>query len=78
MRFDEVRQAIIHEWLELPPDSRQSEQQAANFVTQAARRHAFDPAKDPFNLIMTWLDPYIPQRAGWLPPPLRSGTRITR
>lgn len=68
MRFEVVRQAIIQEWLDLPPEGRQSEQQAASFVTQAARRYAFDPAKDPFNLIMTWLDPYIPQRAGVLPP----------
>jgi hypothetical protein len=62
MRFDEVRQAIIQEWLNLPPESRQTEEQAANFVTQAARRHRFDPDKDPFNLIMRWLAPHVPRK----------------
>jgi hypothetical protein len=72
MRFDEIRNVIIQEWLNLPPDSRQSEQQAANFATKAAQRHPFDPDRDPFNLVMRWLDPYIPQRAGLLPNSPRS------
>jgi hypothetical protein len=62
MRFDEVRQAIIQEWLDLDPKDRQSEGHAQGFVTKAARRHAFDPAQDPFPLIMRWLNPYIPHR----------------
>lgn len=77
MRFEQVRQAIIQDWLNLPPDSRQSEHQAAGFATRAAHRYPFDPEKDPFNLIMGWLDPYIPQRAGLQPTSPRSGGKAT-
>ena len=67
MRFDEVRNTIVQEWLDLDPEKRQSEEQAATFATRAIRRHGFNPREDPFNLIMRWLDPYIDQRAGELP-----------
>jgi len=74
MRFDEVRNAIIQEWLELEADRRQTEEQAATFATRAVRRHGLDPRGDPFNLIMRWLDPHIPKRAGT--PPINSEARI--
>ncbi len=61
MRFDEVRQAIIQEWFDLPAESRQSEEQAANFATKAARNYSFDPEMDPFKVVMRWLNPYIAQ-----------------
>jgi hypothetical protein len=69
MRFDEVRNIIIQEWLDLEPGKRQSEQQASTFATNAIKRHGFALDPDPFNLIMSWLDPYIPMRAGILPAP---------
>ena len=75
MRFNETRDAIVREWLERDPEKRQSEQQAATFVANAIRRHGFDPAGDPFNLIMLWLDPYIPQRAGLLP--INANSRVS-
>ena len=75
MRLDELRAAIIQEWLDLAPENRQSEHQAAIFATRASQRYPFDPGKDPFSLIMHWLDPYIPQRAGEQPTLSRTGVR---
>ena len=62
MRFDEVRRAIISEWLALPEKARQTEQQARDFAKRAAKRHAFAPTADPSDLIMRWLRPHIGQR----------------
>ena len=74
MRFDEIRNAIVQDWLELDDERRQTEEQAATFATRAIRRYGFDPGADPFNLIMRWLDPYIPKRAGM--PPINPAARI--
>lgn len=65
MKHADLRQATIQKWLDLAPDRRLSERQAAVFATRTANRHAFGPESDPFELIMNWLDPYIPLRTGW-------------
>ena len=67
MKLDDVREAILQEWLNLPDERRQSEYQAALFATKAMHRYSFGLNRDPFELIMTWLDPYIPLRAGLQP-----------
>ena len=68
MTQEKAREAILQSWLDLAPEQRQTEHQAAVFATKAMQRYKFPVTRgDPFQLIMHWLDPYIPQRAGLQP-----------
>jgi len=61
-----TRRKIIREWMELPKDKRETEEQVAAFATKAARLNEFhhsrrDPSRkfrrDPYQKLMGWLLP---------------------
>jgi hypothetical protein len=52
-----TRLAIIREWMSLPKDKRQSEQQAAAFAMAAVGR--VPSIRNPHQRIMAWLSPRI-------------------
>jgi hypothetical protein len=53
----EARRAIIREWMSLPKQSRQHEDQAASFATKVMPRVA--SFQDPHQRIMGWLLPRV-------------------
>jgi hypothetical protein len=66
MEDHEPRRKIIREWMALPKDRRQTEEQVAAFAKKAAQQNEFhssrrDPhqkfRRDPFEKIMGWLSP---------------------
>jgi hypothetical protein len=52
-----ARRAIIREWMSLPRDKRQREEQAASFATNATSR--IPSIDDPHGRIMRWLLPRV-------------------
>jgi hypothetical protein len=50
----DVRGAIIHEWMRLPKDQRQTKEQAAAFATKVMERV---PVRNPHDRVMRWLEP---------------------
>ena len=52
-----VRRVIIREWMSLPKDKRQREEQAAQFATSVAAR--LTSVSNPHQTIMRWLMPRI-------------------
>lgn len=74
MEDHEMRRKIIREWMALPKDKRETEEQVTAFAKKAAQQNGFhrsrrDPSRkfrrDPYRKVMGWLLP----RAG----KLRSG-----
>ena len=62
----ETRRKIIREWMALPKDKRQTEEQVAVFAKTAAQKNEFhrsrrDPSRkfrcDPYQKLMGWLLP---------------------
>ena len=53
----EMRKKIIREWMSLPKDKRQTEEQAKPFAKKAMERLPF--RRDPYGQIMSWLSPRI-------------------
>jgi hypothetical protein len=53
----EVRRAIIREWMSLPKEKRQGEEQAASFATKVTAR--LPSIQDPHQRIMRWLLPRV-------------------
>ncbi|TMJ22893.1 MAG: hypothetical protein E6G96_19280 [Alphaproteobacteria bacterium] len=53
----EERRKIIREWMSLPKDKRQSEEQANTFARKATER--IPSSGDPHRRIMSWLLPRI-------------------
>ena len=62
----ETRRKIIREWMALPKDKRQTEEQATAFAKKAVQQNEFhrsrrDPdqkfRRDPFEKVMGWLSP---------------------
>jgi hypothetical protein len=53
----EARRKIIREWMSLPKDKRQSEEQAKPFAMKAMER--IPSSADPYRQIMRWLLPRI-------------------
>jgi hypothetical protein len=51
-----ARRTVIREWMSLPRERRQTEEQAAAFATQAAEKHKFTSG-DRYRRIMAWLLP---------------------
>jgi len=51
------RRKIIREWMSLPKDKRQTEEQAKPFAKKAIERIPF--TRDPYRRIMGWLSPRI-------------------
>ena len=58
MNEQEIRKLVIREWMALPRDKRQTEEQTADFAAQALQRHALPPSRrDPYRVVMGWLRP---------------------
>ena len=58
MNRQETRRAVIREWMALPRDRRQTQEQTAEFAAKAAQRHALPRSRrDPYLVIMDWLRP---------------------
>ena len=53
----EARRKIIREWMSLPKDKRQTEEQAKPFAKKAMER--IPSSGDPYRKIMRWLLPRI-------------------
>ena len=54
----ETRRKIIREWMSLPKDKRQTEQQVADFAKRAAQENEFQHSRrDPYQKFMGWLLP---------------------
>src|SRR5438445_4806182 len=58
----EMRRKIIREWMSLPKDKRQTEEQAKPFAKKAMER--IPSSGDPYRKIMRWLLPRIGRRQG--------------
>ena len=60
MRPENVaRRAIIREWMSLPREKRQTEEQAAAFALTAIEKHGVRCSGDRRRRIMAWLMPRI-------------------
>jgi hypothetical protein len=56
----EIRRAVIREWMTLPRDKRQTEEDAAGFAAKAVKRHELPRSRfDPYRVMMGWLLPRI-------------------
>ena len=53
----DARRAIIREWMSLPRDKRQTEEQAAAFSMKAIEKHEFRCSGDRHQRVMAWLLP---------------------
>jgi hypothetical protein len=53
----DARRTIIREWMSLPRDKRQSEEQVTAFAVKALERHKLRCSGDPLLRIKTWLLP---------------------
>jgi hypothetical protein len=79
MEDHETRRKLIREWMALPKDKRQTEEQAAAFSKSAAQKNEFhrsrrDPSRkfrrDPYQKLMGWLLPRAQRRNfGWIVAP---------
>ena len=58
MKYHETRRKIIREWIALPKDKRQTEEQVAAFAKKAAEQNELPRSqRDPYQTIMGWLLP---------------------
>jgi hypothetical protein len=58
MKKQQTRRAIIREWMGLPRDKRQTQEQTASFVARAMQRHDLPPSRRaPQRVILGWLLP---------------------
>ena len=56
---NEARRAIIREWMSLPREKRETEEQAAAFALKAIEKHDFRVSGDRQRKVMAWLLPRI-------------------
>jgi hypothetical protein len=58
MNRQETRRAVIREWMALPRDKRQTEEQTAGFAAKAVQRHELPRSRrNPYLVMMDWLLP---------------------
>jgi hypothetical protein len=58
MNRQETRKVVIREWMTLPRDKRQTEEQTAAFAAKAVQRHELPRSRrDPYLVMMNWLLP---------------------
>ena len=58
MNKQEIRRAVIREWMALPRDKRQTEEQTAGFAVKAVQRHELPRSRnDAYQVMMGWLLP---------------------
>ena len=55
----DARRTVIREWMALPKNKRQTEEQAASFAGKATERHALKGPGDSSARMMGWLLPRI-------------------
>jgi hypothetical protein len=56
MTKQEIRRAVIREWMALPRDKRQSAEQTASFAVKAVHRHELPRSRnDAYQVMMRWL-----------------------
>jgi hypothetical protein len=54
----DVRRKVVREWMSLPRDKRQTQEQAAAFAKRAVETNSIGPSReDPYARIMAWLLP---------------------
>jgi hypothetical protein len=59
MRSDNaLRRRIIRDWMSLPREKRQTQEQAAAYATQIVQTNVIG-RKDPYLTVMAWLSPRI-------------------
>ena len=54
-----TRRAIIREWMSIPKDKRQTEEQAAAFAMKVMERVPSRSRGDPYQKVMGWLLPRV-------------------
>jgi hypothetical protein len=53
-----IRRAVIREWMALPREKRQTDEQTADFAAKAVQRHKLPRSRrDPYQVMMGWLLP---------------------
>jgi hypothetical protein len=58
MNKQEIRRAVIREWMALPHDKRQTEEQTTSFAVKAVQRHELPRSRnDAYKVMMAWLLP---------------------
>jgi len=58
MNKQEIRRAVIREWMALPRDRRQTEEQTADFAAKALQHHELPRnRRNPYRVMMGWLLP---------------------
>jgi hypothetical protein len=58
----DARRTVIREWMSLPRDKRQTQEQVAAFARKATETHAFTCSGDRYQRIMAWLLPRTAKR----------------
>jgi hypothetical protein len=57
---NELRRKVIREWMALPRDKRESQEQAAAFATKVVQANAIGSSRaDPHEIVMAWLSPRV-------------------
>jgi hypothetical protein len=57
---NELRRKVIREWMALPRDKRQSQEQAATFATRVVQASTIGSHRaDPHKIVMAWLSPRV-------------------
>jgi hypothetical protein len=55
---NDLRRKVIREWMSLPRDKRQNQEQAAAFATKVVQTNAIGSHRpDPYKIVMAWLSP---------------------
>jgi hypothetical protein len=55
---NDLRRRVIREWMSLPRDKRQNQEQAAAFASKVVQTNAIGPCRaDPYSIVMAWLSP---------------------
>lgn len=63
MSKSNIRRTVIREWMDLPRDKRQTNEQTASFVAEATRRHALPRSRRlPYDVALGWLLPRTAKR----------------
>lgn len=58
MDKQKIRRAVIREWMALPRDKRQTEEQTAGFAAKALQRHELPRSRNNgYQVMMGWLLP---------------------
>jgi hypothetical protein len=57
---NELRRKVIREWMALPRDKRENQEQAAAFATKVVKANAIGGHRaDPHEIVMAWLSPRV-------------------